>query len=120
MLKVYKTDSYLSMPIKVKGKWIRIEFRGNKFTGGFFSTKEKDVQKSIESSPKFNRSIYLYSEEIKSEPSTQSEEKEKIESVNTYQDAAAYLKEKGVIATTPEEIRMGAEKLNVSFPKLKL
>lgn len=46
MLKVYKTQTYLSMPITVKGKSVRIEFRGNKFTGGFFSTKRQKCAES--------------------------------------------------------------------------
>ena len=91
MLKVYKTQTYLSMPITVKGKSVRIEFRGNKFTGGFFSTKDKNVQKAIESSKEFNNIIFL--DAVEEEPVKEKEDRRvKIESVKSFQEAVEYLK----------------------------
>ena len=118
MLKVYKTQTYLSMPITVKGKSVRIEFRGNKFTGGFFSTKDKNVQKAIESSKEFNDIIFL--DAVEEEPVKEKEDRRiKIESVKSFQEAVEYLKGEGIIAKTPEEINSAAEELNISFPNLK-
>ena len=113
MLKVYKTQTYLSMPITVKGKSVRIEFRGNKFTGGFFSTKDKNVQKAIESSKEFNNIIFL--DAVEEEPVKEKEDRR----VKTFQEAVEYLKGEGIIAKTPEEINSAAEELNISFPNLK-
>lgn len=123
MVKTYKTFGYLSIPLTVNKKTVRIEFIGNRETGAFYTTKDASIQKAIEGHKKFNSSIFLHGKGKEEENPAKKPNKsmKAVEGVDSFQSAKAYLLQKGYVAiNTPDEIKEAANKLNIYFPNLKI
>lgn len=120
MVKVYKATNYLSVPIVMNGKIVGYaDFTDEHYT---YSTRNKDIQKSLESLPCFN-SLFKLLRKVEDKPEKK-ETKKSFNTIKSWQEAKNVLATKYKVdeslINTPESIIKKADELNISFPNLKL